>query len=105
MKIFLAFIFLTALINSGRAQVDSTLVKRTSRDTSFQKSMNMDAVYNRPFLSVGKAPAVMGGYIEADYTYLGTDGVTDGHNFRIPRLTIFIASSIHRKIKFLSEIK
>ena len=105
MKIFLAFIFLTALINSGRAQVDSTLVKRTSRDTSFQKSMNMDAVYNRPFLSVGKAPAVMGGYIEADYTYLGTDGVTDGHNFRIPRLTIFIASSIHRKIKFLSEIE
>jgi hypothetical protein len=67
--------------------------------------MNMDAVYNRPFLTMGKIPAAIGGYIEADYTYKGTDGVSEGHSFRIPRLTIFIASSIHRRIKFLSEIE
>lgn len=65
----------------------------------------MDAVYNRPFLSVGKAPVSIGGYVEAHYQYLGTAGVSEGHSFSIPRLTLFIASSIHRKIKFLSEIE
>src|SRR5688572_10928125 len=67
--------------------------------------MSMDAVYNRPFLSMGKAPVSVGGYIEAHYQYLGTDGITEGHSFSIPRLTLFFASSIHRKIKFLTEIE
>ena len=65
----------------------------------------MDAVYNRPFLQVGKLPVSVGGYIEADYSYIGEDGITDGHSFRVPRMTLFVASSIHRKIKFLSEIE
>lgn len=101
---YLIFSFLIVL-SSVSAQVDSTLFKRIPRDTSFQKSMNVDAVYNRPFLTVNKLPVAIGGYVEADYSYLGTDGITDGHSFRIPRLTIFIASSIHRRIKFLSEIE
>lgn len=67
--------------------------------------LNMDAVYNRPFLQIGKTPVALGGYIEADYQYLGEDGVTDGHTFRVPRMTLFVASSIHRRIKFLSEIE
>ena len=65
----------------------------------------MDAVYNRPFLQVGKMPVTVGGYVEADYQYIGEDGVTEGHSFRIPRMTLFVASSIHRKLKFLSEIE
>lgn len=103
-KIYTTFIFLFLLTNVY-AQVDSTLFKRMPRDTSFRKSMNIDAVYNRPFLTVGKLPAAIGGYVEADYTYIGTDGVSDGHSFRLPRLTMFIASSVHRRIKFLSEIE
>lgn len=103
-KLYLTFLFLT-LVAASLAQVDSTLVRRTPRDTTFQRAMNMDAIYNRPFLSIGKLPAAIGGYVEADYTYIGTDGVTEGHSFRIPRLTMFIASSIHRRIKFLSEIE
>jgi hypothetical protein len=106
MKTFLLSILcLAALGNPAWAQIDSTLLKRTPRDTAFQKSMNMDAIYNRPFLSLGKVPVAMGGYVEADYTYVGTNGVTDGHSFRIPRLTVFLASSLHRKIKFLTEIE
>tara|TARA_R110000737_G_scaffold33892_1_gene52152 strand:+ start:2580 stop:3707 length:1128 start_codon:yes stop_codon:yes gene_type:complete len=69
------------------------------------KGMNMDAVYNRPFLQMGKMPVSLGGYVEADYQYMGEDGVTDGHTFRIPRMTLFVASTIHRKIKFLSELE
>ena len=103
-KLYLTLI-LFSLVAVSLAQVDSSLIKRTPRDTSFQRSMNMDAIYNRPVLSVGKLPVAVGGYVEADYTYIGTDGVTDGHSFRIPRLTVFIASSIHRRIKFLSEIE
>ncbi|MEM1405145.1 MAG: hypothetical protein AAGG59_00105 [Bacteroidota bacterium] len=86
------------------AQIDSTLLKRIEVDTS-KNLLNMDAVYNRPFLQVGKLPVSVGGYIEADYSYIGEDGVTDGHSFRVPRMTLFVASSIHRKIKFLSEIE
>lgn len=86
------------------AQVDSTLFKRTKPDTSRQ-NMNMDAVYNRPFLSVGKLPVSLGGYVEANYQHLGTDGVSEGHQFQMRRLTLFVASSIYRRIKFLSEIE
>ena len=86
------------------AQIDSTLLKRMPVDTS-KNLLNIDAVYNRPFLEVGKLPVSVGGYIEADYSYIGEDGVTDGHSFRVPRMTLFVASSIHRKIKFLSEIE
>ncbi len=85
-------------------QIDSTLLKRIPVDTA-KNLLNMDAVYNRPFLQVGKLPVSVGGYIEADYGYIGEDGVTDGHSFRVPRMTLFVASSIHRKIKFLSEIE
>jgi hypothetical protein len=86
------------------AQIDSTLLKRIPVDTT-KNLLNMDAVYNRPFLQVGKLPVSVGGYIEADYSYMGVDGVTAGHSFSVPRMTLFVASSIHRKIKFLSEIE
>ena len=65
----------------------------------------MDAVYNRPFLSTGKFPVAVGGYVEANWQHLGTDGITEGHQFQMKRLTVFIASSIYKRIKFLSEIE
>lgn len=87
------------------SQIDSTLLRRTPVDTTARKAMNMDAVYNRPFLQVGKAPVSVGGYVEANYQYLGTNGISEGHSFSIPRMTLFVASSIHRKIRFLSELE
>lgn len=104
MRLLLITVCLIAAGLPGLAQIDSTLLKRTPPDTLAGK-MNMDAVYNRPFLQVGKMPVSVGGYIEADYQYMGEDGVTDGHSFRIPRMTLFVASSIHRRIKFLSELE
>ncbi len=95
------------LIFTGRqffAQTDSSFVKRAPADTSKLK-MNMDAVYNRPFLTMGKFPVAVGGYVEANSSYFGTDGVTEGLSFQIPRLTIFLSSSIKKRIKFLSEIE
>ncbi len=99
---FTIMFVLTATVVCG--QIDSTLLRRTQKDTS-SLQLNMDAIYNRPFLSVGKVPVALGGYVEANWQHLGTDGVTEGHQFQMRRLTLFIASGISRRIKFLSEIE
>lgn len=105
MKQVVLILILTMILGDLFAQIDSTLLKRIPKDTSARNAMNMDAVYNRPFLTMGKAPVSVGGYIEAHYQYLGTDGVSEGHSFSIPRLTLFFSSSLHRKIKFLTELE
>ncbi|OSZ78151.1 hypothetical protein CAP35_07765 [Chitinophagaceae bacterium IBVUCB1] len=86
------------------AQIDSTLFRRKPLDSTGML-LNMDAVYNRPFLSVGKLPVALGGYVEANYQHLGTDGISEGHQFQMRRFTLFVASGISRRIKFLSEIE
>ncbi|MDB5005987.1 MAG: hypothetical protein JWP45_380 [Mucilaginibacter sp.] len=65
----------------------------------------MDAAYNRPFLKLGKLPVSIGGYIEADYQYMGTSGITQGNQFQFRRFSLFVASTISKHIKFLSEIE
>jgi len=95
---------LLAVSTLTMAQIDSTLLRRTERDST-QMLLNMDAVYNRPFLSVGKLPVAVGGYVEANWQHLGTDGISEGHQFQMRRLTLFIASSIYKRLRFLSEIE
>jgi hypothetical protein len=104
MKRLTCTILLAVASSSLFAQVDTTLFRRTKKDTATMM-LNMDAVYNRPFLSVGKLPVALGGYVEANWQHLGTDGITEGHQFQMRRLTLFIASGISRRIKFLSEIE
>jgi len=86
------------------AQVDSTLFKRSEID-SVEKQLNMDAVYNRPFMSFGKAPISIGGYAEVNWQHIGTEGVSEGHQFQMRRMTLFVSSTIGKKLKFLSEIE
>ena len=87
-----------------QAQIDSTLFKRTQIDTAKQQ-LNMDAVYNRPFLTYKKVPISVGGYAEMNWQHLGTDGLSEGHQFQMRQLTLFVSSSIGKKLKFLSEIE
>lgn len=78
----------------------------TTADTAARKpAMNMDAIYNRPFLSLGKLPASIGGYLETKYQRINTDGISEGHLFQFQRMTLFVSASIYRRIKFLSEIE
>lgn len=99
------FTFLLSLITfAAVAQTDSTYIKRIPKDTSALK-MNMDAVYNRPFLQAGKVPVSVGGYVEANSSYFVTDGISEGLSFQLPRMTVFISSTIRKRIKFLSEIE
>lgn len=88
----------------SQAQIDSTLLRRKPVDTIGLK-LNMDAVYNRPFLALGKMPVALGGYLEANWQHLGTDGISEGHQFQMRRVTLFVASGIGHRLKFLSEIE
>ncbi|AMP99765.1 hypothetical protein QG516_21465 [Pedobacter gandavensis] len=88
----------------AEAQIDPKLLKRSTLDTAKQ-SLNMDAVYERPFITVGKLPVSLGGYMEANWQHSGTDGVSEGHQFQFRRMTLFVASTISKRIKFLSEIE
>jgi hypothetical protein len=98
------FIILLIVAENSSGQVDPSLLKRVPKDTSRQQ-LNMDAVYNRPFLQAGKLPVALGGYAEANYQYLQEDGVTEGHQFQMRRMTLFVSSSIANRLKFLSEIE
>ncbi|MBY0478786.1 MAG: hypothetical protein K2Q24_14150 [Chitinophagaceae bacterium] len=89
---------------SSHAQIDPSLLRRVPKDSSGMQ-MNLDAVYNRPFLQIGKLPVALGGYAEANYQYLGEDGITEGHQFQMRRLTLFVSSAISKRIKFLTEIE
>ena len=92
------------IAGSAFCQIDPELLRRIpARNDSFQ--LNMDAVYNRPFLQVGKLPVAIGGYVEGNYQYLSEKGISEGHQFQMRRLTIFLSSSISKRIKFLTEIE
>lgn len=88
----------------AEAQIDSTLLRRKPVVPA-QKALNMDATYNRPFLTYGKLPVSVGGYVEANWQHLGTNGVSEGHQFQMRRMTLFVASSISKRVKFLSELE
>lgn len=101
-----ALLYSTLLLCSTllSAQTDSSFVQRLTADTIPNK-MNMDAVYDRPFLQMGKMPVMLGGYVEANTDYRSENGISEGLSFQLPRLTIFISSPLGRRIKFLSEIE
>lgn len=87
------------------AQIDSNLFKRIENTDSLKNTMNMDAVYNRPMLYADRLPLSVGGYMEANWQHIGEDGVSQGHQFQFRRFTIFMASTISKRIKFMSELE
>jgi hypothetical protein len=97
-------ILLSLLSLNTKSQTLDSLVKHTPFDTS-SNVLNMDAVYNRPFLTVNKMPVAVGGYLEANSIYSSEDGISDGLSFQARRLTIFMSASISKRIKFLSELE
>lgn len=104
MKKYYLLIVTVCIAHTLLAQIDPVLLRRTPKDTSGTQ-MNMDAIYNRPFLQMGKLPVAIGGYVEANYQYLKQDGISEGHQFQMRRMTLFVSSSIYKRIKFLSEIE
>ena len=40
-------------------------------------------------MQLGKLPVAIGGYVEANYQYLSENGVSEGHQFQMRRLSHF----------------
>src|SRR5215468_12641631 len=101
-------IFITLLLfvfdRTLQAQIDPELLRRIPTKTD-SLPMNMDAIYSRPFLQVGKLPVALGGYVEANYQYASENGISEGHEFQMSRVSLFLSSTISKRIKFLTEIE
>ncbi len=104
MKHINIIIVLCLFFITSKAQIDPALLRSTSNDTGNLK-LNMDAIYNRPFVQAGKLPLALGGYVEGNYQYVGENGITEGHQFQFRRLTLFASSTIYQRLKFLTEIE
>lgn len=104
MKRILLISFCLIAASVAIAQIDPALLRRVDVKKD-SLSMNMDAVYNRPFMQVGKLPVALGGYAEANYQYVGENGISERHQFQMRRVTLFIASTVSKRIKFLTEIE
>src|SRR5690606_17229970 len=104
MKHTCILVFAIMVIQSAFAQIDPELLRdpRAGRDSM---QLNMDAVYSRPFVQAGKLPIALGGYAEANYQYTSEDGIAEGHQFQMRRVTLFVSSTSSIRIKFLSEIE
>lgn len=105
MNLRIPFVAAMAFLScSLAAQIDPNLLKRIPKDTVKQE-LNMDAIYNRPALNINKTPIAIGGYLETNWQKLTTDGVSEGHQFQARRLSLFMSSSISKRVKFLTEIE
>ncbi len=102
-KLHFVALFMLAVI-AVNAQETDPLITRVHPDSS-KTILNMDASYNRPFLTIKETPVALGGYLEVNSIYSGEDGISEGLSFQARRLTIFMSASITKRIKFLSEIE
>lgn len=65
-----------------------------------------DAIYDRPFVNGKNNSALaIGGYVEGNTNYFNEDGSSEGFSMEMRRFNIFMYSSLHPRIKFLSEIE
>lgn len=104
----IAFLLIAGIATGQEVEKKDTLkkeklIQRIPPDSTQQ--MNMNAVYNRPFLTMKKVPIAVGGYMEVNTNYSGTDGVSDGFTFEMRRLSLFLSGTITKKIKFLTELE
>jgi hypothetical protein len=101
----ITFLLLLFYFKPAFSQIDSSLLNSPAKADTAKHVLSMDAIYNRPFLKVGKLPVSIGGYMEADYQYVGTSGISLGNEFQFRRFSLFVASTISPHIKFMSEIE
>lgn len=67
--------------------------------------LHMDATYNRPFMGHQTGAVSIGGYVEANTLHTIEEGISEGLSFQARRLTLFVSSSIAKRLSFLSEIE
>jgi len=73
--------------------------------TVSEADLSMDAVYNRPVSQKTTNQMAMGGYLEINSLVSNLDGLVEGPTMQARRMTLFMASSISSRLKFLSEVE
>ena len=104
MRILALLLMLACPTAQAFSESDSVFVEEVPQDSS-ELQLNMDAVLSRPLLRLGNSPVAIGGYLEVNTSYFGTDGVSERLSFQIPRLTFFLSSTINQRIRFLTEVE
>ena len=66
---------------------------------------SQDAAFDRPFINVGKTNTAIGGYVEGNTNYFSEDGISEGYSMELRRFNFFLYSSIHKRVKFISEVE
>lgn len=79
-------------------------IQRVTTDDSL-KNTNQDAIYNRPFIGIGRSKTALGGYVEGNTNYFSEDGVSEGFSMELRRFNIFMYSAIGQRIKMLAELE
>ena len=82
--------------------ISSSLYAQQEKDSI---TTNQDAIYNRPFITIGKTRTAVGGYLEGNTNYFVEDGVTEGISLEMRRFNIFMYAQLHSRIRFLSELE
>ena len=62
-------------------------------------------IYDKPFLAHLGESAALGGYLDAHFRYLRTDGATDEMTFKLQRINLFTYASLSDRIRVASEIE
>lgn len=102
MKIFTSTLYKTLVISFGLFSATSLAQQSQNKDSI----MNMDAAFNRPYLTSDNSPVSIGGYLEANTIHSTNDeGDTEGLSFQARRLTLFVSASISKRIKFMTEME
>lgn len=102
------FVLLFTAVNATAfAQQDSVRKEQpfTRTNPAPDTLTNQDAIYDRPFITLGKTRTAVGGYVEGNTNYFAEDGVSEGFSMELRRFNVFLYSSIHSRIKFLSELE
>lgn len=85
--------------------LNADMLSQQAGQDSVPVALNMDAAFDRPVLTGDKAPVAVGGYVEANTRHTIEDGVSEGLSLQARRLTLFMMSDLHRRIRFLTEIE
>ena len=87
------------------AQIDSSLLRYPASRDTVKKGLTIDAMYERPLMKLGKTPIAIGGYIESNWQYVSTSGITLGNQFQFRKFSLFVSAPVSKRIQFLSEIE
>lgn len=100
----LFIVLLTLLLSniSLTAQNKNSNIDPPDSDTVL---LHMDATYNRPFMGHQTGAVSIGGYVEANTLHTIEEGISEGLSFQARRLTLFVSSSLAKRLSFLSEIE